>query len=51
MAVADGLGGMKIKGLPAVNPALTNYAEFFPRMPKSWGLTLMINDGRPVLRD
>ncbi len=53
MAVADGLGGMKIKGLPAVNPALTNYAEFFPGMPKSWGLTFMINDedaptGRPA---
>ena len=53
MAAADGLGGMKIKGLPAVNPALTNYAEFFPGMPKSWALTFMINDedaptGRPA---
>jgi methyl acetate hydrolase len=53
MAAADGLGGMKIKGLPAVNPALTNYAEFFPGMGKSWGLTFMINDedaptGRPA---
>jgi methyl acetate hydrolase len=53
MATADGLGGMKIKGLPAVNPALTNYAEFFPGMPKSWCLTFMINDeeaptGRPA---
>jgi len=54
MAAKNGLSGdMKIKGLPAVNPALTNYAEFFPDMPKSWGLTFMINDepaptGRPA---
>lgn len=46
-------GDMKIKGLPAVIPALTNPAEFFPGMPKSWALTFMINDeaaptGRPA---
>jgi methyl acetate hydrolase len=53
MAERNGLGEMKIKGLPAVIPALTNYAEFFPGMPKSWALTFMINDedaptGRPA---
>jgi methyl acetate hydrolase len=54
MAARNGLqGDMKIKGLPAVNPALTNYAEFFPGMPKTWALTFMINDeeaptGRPA---
>jgi methyl acetate hydrolase len=54
MAAKNGLAGdMKIKGLPAVNPALTNYAEFFPGMPKSWALTFMINEepaptGRPA---
>lgn len=54
MAAKNGLpGDMKIKGLPAVNPALTNYAEFFPGMPKTWGMTFMINDedastGRPA---
>ncbi|NIR43125.1 MAG: 1,4-butanediol diacrylate esterase, partial [Gemmatimonadetes bacterium] len=53
MAERNGLGEMKIKGLPGVNPALSNYAEFFPGMPKSWGLTFMINDedaptGRPA---
>ncbi len=53
MAEKDGLGEMKIKGLPAVNPELTNHAEFFPGMPKSWALTFMINDedaptGRPA---
>ncbi len=53
MAVQNGLGEMKIKGLPGVIPALSNYAEFFPGMPKSWALTFMINDeeaptGRPA---
>ncbi len=53
MAERNGLGDMKIKGLPGVNPALSNYAELFPGMPKSWGLTFMINDedaptGRPA---
>ncbi len=52
-AARNGLGDMKIKGLPGVNPALSNDAEFFPGMPKSWGLTFMINDedaptGRPA---
>jgi methyl acetate hydrolase len=52
MAEQNGLGTMKIKGLPGVIPSLSNYAEFFPGMPKSWALTFMINDedaptGRP----
>jgi methyl acetate hydrolase len=53
MAEANGLGEKKIKGLPGVIPTLSNYAEFFPGMPKSWALTFMINDeeaptGRPA---
>lgn len=44
MAAQNHLGEMKIKGLPGVNPSLSNYAEFFPGMPKSWALTFMIND-------
>ena len=53
MAARNGLGDMKIKGLPGVIPWLSNEAEFFPGMPKSWGLTFMINDevaptGRPA---
>ena len=53
MAQQNGLGDMKIKGLPGVIPTLSNYAEFFPGMPKSWALTFMINDedaptGRPA---
>lgn len=53
MAEKNHLGRMKIKGLPGVIPTLSNYAEFFPGMPKSWALTFMINDedaptGRPA---
>ena len=45
--------GMTIKMLSAVDPTLTNDAEFFPGMPKTWALTFMINDedaptGRPA---
>jgi methyl acetate hydrolase len=52
-AERNGLGDRKIKGLPGVIPSLSNYAEFFPGMPKSWALTFMINDedaptGRPA---
>ncbi|MEN2975677.1 serine hydrolase [Tistrella bauzanensis] len=53
MAEQNGLDEMKIKALPGVIPSLSNEAEFFPGMPKSWGLTFMINDepaptGRPA---
>jgi methyl acetate hydrolase len=44
MATANGLGEMKIKMLPGVIKWLTNDAEFFPGMPKSWALTFMLND-------
>ena len=53
MAEQNHLGELKVKGLPGVNPQLTNDAEFFPGMSKSWALTFMINDedaptGRPA---
>ncbi|WP_232622700.1 serine hydrolase [Pseudorhodobacter sp. MZDSW-24AT] len=53
MAEKNGLGELKIKGLPSVIPSLSNYAEFFPGMPKSWALTFMVNEedaptGRPA---
>jgi methyl acetate hydrolase len=52
-AVRNGLGDLKVKGLPGVIPGLSNYAEFFPGMPKSWAMSFMINDedaptGRPA---
>jgi methyl acetate hydrolase len=47
------LGDLKITKLSGAIPSLSNDAEFFPGMPKSWGLTFMINDedaptGRPA---
>ncbi len=50
---ANSLGDMKIKMLPGAIPSLSNDAEFFPGMPKSWGYTWMVNDqqaptGRPA---
>jgi methyl acetate hydrolase len=53
MAVQNGLGEKKIKALPGVIPSLSNNAEFFPGMSKSWALSFMLNDepaptGRPA---
>ncbi len=52
-AEKNGLGALKIRGLPAVAPARTNDAEFFPGMAKSWAMSFMVNDadaptGRPA---
>ena len=46
MAAGNHLGELKVKMLPGVIPALSNDAEFFPGMPKSWALTFMLNDER-----
>jgi len=53
MAVMNGLGDKKIKMLPGVIPSLSNDAEFFPGLSKSWAFTFMVNDdeaptGRPA---
>ena len=53
MAERNGLGDKKIKLLPGVIPTLSNDAEFFPGMAKSWALSFMVNDdaaptGRPA---
>lgn len=53
LAVANQLGDLKVKGLPGVIPALSNPAEFFPGLSKSWSYTFMVNDedaptGRPA---
>src|SRR6478672_5828890 len=53
MAVQNGLGNKKVKLLPGVIASLSNDAEFFPGLSKSWALTFMINDepaptGRPA---
>jgi methyl acetate hydrolase len=44
MAEKNGLGDKKIKMLPGVARSLSNDAEFFPGLPKSWALSFMVND-------
>ncbi len=44
MAAQNGLGDRKVRCLPGVIPRLSNDAEFFPGLSKSWGLSFMIND-------
>jgi methyl acetate hydrolase len=40
----NAMGNSRVTMLRTVNPALSNDAEFFPGMSKSWGLSFMIND-------
>jgi len=52
-AEKNGLGDKKIKMLPGVAASLSNDAEFFPGMSKSWALSFMVNEeeaptGRPA---
>ncbi|MDP9096478.1 MAG: beta-lactamase family protein, partial [Pseudomonadota bacterium] len=44
MAAQNAMGALKVQMLPGVMSHLSNDAEFFPGMPKSWGLSFMIND-------
>ncbi len=44
MAAQNAMGDLKVTMLPGVMRHLSNDAEFFPGMPKSWGLSFMIND-------
>ena len=53
MAEQNQLGDRKISMLPGVIPSLSNDAEFFPGLPKSWSFSFMVNDepaptGRPA---
>lgn len=52
-ACRNGLQNQKVVMLPGVNPSLSNDAEFFPGLKKSWSYTFMVNDedaptGRPA---
>jgi len=40
----NAMGDCKVTMLHTVAPTLSHDAEFFPGMPKGWGLTLMINN-------
>ena len=39
------IGDLRVVALPTVMPELTNDAEFFPGVEKTWGLTFQINEG------
>ena len=40
------MGDVRVVSLPTTNPARSLDAEFFPGVPKSWGMSFMINDER-----
>ena len=40
----NSMGNIKVKMLKTAAPSATNDAEFFPGMPKNWGLSFMINE-------
>lgn len=40
----NNMGNLRVGLLKTVAPPLSNDAEFFPGMPKSWGLSFMINE-------
>ncbi len=53
MAAQNQLGKLKVTMLPGVIPSLSNDAEFFPGLSKSWSFSFMVNDdpaptGRPA---
>jgi methyl acetate hydrolase len=53
MAAESGLGDLTVRPLTTADPKITHDVDFFPGMPKSWGLTFMINEapaptGRPA---
>ncbi len=50
---ANHIGDLRVVALPTARPELSNDAEFFPGIEKSWGLTFQINEeplptGRPA---
>ena len=50
---ANNIGDLRVVALPTAMPDLTNDAEFFPGVDKTWGLTFQINEeplptGRPA---
>ena len=42
----NAMGTLKVRPLKAVNPELSNSAEFFPGIEKQWGLSFMINNAQ-----
>jgi methyl acetate hydrolase len=40
----NAMGGLRVRRLPTQNPVLSRDAEFFAGVPKTWGLSFMINE-------
>jgi CubicO group peptidase (beta-lactamase class C family) len=40
----NAMGALRVAMLPSQNPLLSCDAEFFPGVPKTWGLSFMINE-------
>lgn len=40
----NAMGSLRVRMLPTQNPAMSRDAEFFAGVPKTWGLTFMINE-------
>jgi len=38
------MGDIRVTGLKSANPAFFSDADFYPGIPKSWGLTFLINE-------
>jgi methyl acetate hydrolase len=52
-AARDGLAGLKVPPLPAVDPRVSGAVDFFPGVRKSWAYSFLVNDepaptGRPA---
>jgi methyl acetate hydrolase len=52
-AARDGLAGLKVEPLPAVEPRVSGAVDFFPGLRKSWAYSFLVNDepaptGRPA---
>jgi methyl acetate hydrolase len=43
MMARNQMGECRVRAVKTAMPPLSNDAEFFPGMPKTWGLTFMIN--------
>ena len=44
MASRSGLGAHRVHPLPGVRPNVSHDLDFFPGLPKSWGLSFLINE-------
>ena len=44
LMATNNMGDIRVTGLKSANPAFFSDADFYPGIPKSWGLTFLINE-------